>query len=210
MSNFEEGVIKYDRSGYSKSGPLPHRDIEELETWRLRLYKLGLIGEYPIEKVGFGNLSMKKDYSSVLKSNTPQFIITGTQTGKFQHLNGEQYTRVIDFDIESMKLIVNGPMEASSEAITHAAFYSTNSMIKACFHIHSKKIWEGIINDAGPTTPKDVPYGTKEMALAVSKSVGTNTSGFLAMEGHEEGVFSFGSSCEEAGGIIQNLFDKYQ
>ena len=117
----DDGVIKYDRTNFTESGPLDATLWKEIESWREKLFKLNLIGEYPTEKVGFGNLS------KIIKwSKKAEFIITGTQTGKYAKLSGDHYTLVTGYDLEAMKLQQVGPLEASSEALTHAAVYEAN------------------------------------------------------------------------------------
>ena len=60
MKVIDDGVIKYDRSNFSHSGPLEIVEYFNLESWRMRLYDLNLIGEYKDEKIGFGNISEVK------------------------------------------------------------------------------------------------------------------------------------------------------
>ena len=64
-----------------KAPPLDEGSYIELEKWRIILFKMKLIGEYPIEKVGYGNISRK------IAGTENEFIISGTQTGKYQNLN---------------------------------------------------------------------------------------------------------------------------
>ena len=135
MKVIDDGVIKYDRSNFSLSGPLEAFEYQELEYWRNKLFKIGLIGEYPAEKIGFGNMSTVKDYSQFTKSIHPQFIITGTQTGKYSELSGSHYTRVLDYNINKLQIKMMGCIEASSEALTHAAIYESNDKIKAVLDI---------------------------------------------------------------------------
>jgi len=200
----DDGVIKYDRSNFSYSGPLDKDTFEDLENWREKLYQLNLIGEYPTEKVGFGNLSKLIDQVEGI-----QFIITGTQTGKFEKLTGAHYTLVEGYDLENMKIIARGPVEASSEALTHAAVYESTPTISAVFHIHSKKIWDAMIAQNYDATPKDVPYGTLEMAKCVQKLIGSNHKGTIVMKGHQDGVIAYASSLNECGELILDLAKKF-
>ncbi len=89
MKVIVDGVIKYDRSNFTHCGPIDLLEYSQLEDWRQKLFKLKLIGEYPESQVGYGNLSQRYDYSSWPKTNNPQYLITGTQTGKFSELNGD-------------------------------------------------------------------------------------------------------------------------
>jgi ribulose-5-phosphate 4-epimerase/fuculose-1-phosphate aldolase len=209
MKVIDDGVIKYDRSNFSQCPPLDAAEYSALELWRKKLYALNLIGEYKEEKVGFGNISERKDYSLFFSSTVPQFVITGTQTGKYADLDGNHYTRVLDYQIDQLKIKMMGPIEASSEALTHAAIYAFNKNIKAIFHIHSKEIWTGMINDERDHTCRTIPYGTVEMARATENCIGKKDFGSFSMNGHEDGVVAFGRSLDEAGALILELYEKY-
>lgn len=209
MKVIDDGVIKYDRSNFSLSGPLESFEYQELEFWRNKLFKIGLIGEYPTEKIGFGNMSTVKDYSQFTKSIHPQFIITGTQTGKYSELSGSHYTRVLDYNINKLQIKMMGCIEASSEALTHAAIYESNDKIKAVFHIHSSVIWKKMIEDNLDFTAAHIPYGTVEMAIATKKCISGKTNGVFCMHGHEDGIVIYSESLELAGNRTLDLYDKY-
>ena len=200
----DDGVIKYDRTNFSHSGPIDSSIWSLLEEWREKLFKLNLIGEYPTEKVGFGNLSC-----FIKKSNQIEFVITGTQTGKFKTLSGEQYTVVNGYNLEKMKLFSTGPIEPSSEALTHASIYESNKEIKAVFHIHNEKIWNAMIKHDYDATEESVPYGTQEMADNVKKVIGVKDSGSLVMKGHKDGVIAYATTMDKCGEIILNLAKEF-
>ena len=88
MKVIDEGVIKYNRSNFTHSDPINLVEYSELEYWRKKLFKLNLIGEYLEFGVGFGNLSEVKDFSQYYETTKTQFLITGTQTGKYSDLDG--------------------------------------------------------------------------------------------------------------------------
>lgn len=209
MKVIDDGVIKYDRSNFSYLECINQSEFEAIEYQREILYKLNLIGEEPEAKIGFGNISMKHDFTSVHPTPHPQFVITGTQTGKYSKLDGKLYTRVIDFDIDGLKLFSMGAVEASSEALTHAAIYLGNTNIKAVVHVHSKSIWEKMLADGSPSTKKDIPYGTKEMAYEAMRIAGLHHTGVFAMAGHEDGVIAFSTDIETATKLITDLHFKY-
>ncbi|PIK13925.1 class II aldolase/adducin family protein [Halobacteriovorax sp. JY17] len=200
----DDGVIKYDRTNFTQSGPLDPALWEEIESWRKKLFKLNLIGEYPTEKVGFGNMS-----KIIRWNDQAEFIITGTQTGKYENLTGEHYTLVNGYDLEAMKLKQVGPLEASSEALTHAAVYEANRDITAVFHIHNTTIWERMIEENYDATPKDVPYGTIEMANCVGQLIAGKSSGLIVMKGHQDGVIAYSKSMDQCGKLILELADKF-
>ncbi len=209
MKVIDDGIIKYDRSNFTQCPPLDISEYSDLEFWRKELFKLNLIGEYPNDHVGFGNVSEFIDFHQFHQSLQPQFLITGTQTGKYPELDGRYYTRVLDYDIEELKIKVMGPIEASSEALTHAAIYSGNLNIKAIFHIHSAAIWNGMIQDKADHTCATIPYGTVEMAHATQKCIKSKDAGSFCMRGHEDGVVAYGRSLDEAGKLILELYKKY-
>ena len=209
MKVIDDGVIKYDRSNFSLSEPIPKEEYMQLEYWRKKLYDLNLIGEYKDQGVGFGNMSMLKNYQHIIESKVPQFIITGTQTGRHPNLTGSHYTRVTDYEISKLKIYMMGSIEASSEALTHAAIYEANSNIKVIFHIHSSFIWNGMIKDSSDFTHESIPYGTVEMAEATQKCVGQKNAGSFCMHGHEDGVVVYGGSLDEVGDLTLQLYQRY-
>ena len=208
-NGIDDGVIKYDRTNFTQCEALNYSEYAELETWRTLLYRLNLIGEYPVEQAGFGNMSKAQNYEEYSPFHGTQFVITGTQTGKHPKLNGEHYTRVLGYDIALQKINVLGPLEASSEALTHAAIYEANPNIKAIFHIHSKPIWDGMKNDLSPSTHEDIPYGTLEMANAVKDLIAGQNNGVICMRGHEDGVIAYAETTEAAGDLILDLYFNY-
>lgn len=209
MKVIDDGFIKYDRSNFSQCPALAEAEYRSLEYWRKKLFELNLIGEYPEEKIGYGNISMVVDYRQHFGSDHPQFIITGTQTGKYPDLDGNHYTRVLDYEIDKLKIKMMGPIEASSEALTHAAIYSANHHIKVVFHIHSPAIWKGMIADKSNFTAKSIPYGTVEMARATQKCIEGKNKGCFCMKGHQDGIVIYGETLEEVGELTLNLHRKY-
>jgi ribulose-5-phosphate 4-epimerase/fuculose-1-phosphate aldolase len=209
MKVIDEGVIKYDRTNFSLSSSLEAPEYEQIEYWRKKLFRLNLIGEYKDISIGFGNVSTQKNYSHLLEATVPQFLITGTQTGKYPNLNGDYYTRVVNYELENLKIYVIGPIEASSEALTHAALYKSNLNIKAIFHVHSNKIWNGMKLEGLQSIDENVSYGTLEMAKAVEQYARIGDSGVLYMKGHEDGILIFGSSLNEVGELTVSLYQKY-
>jgi hypothetical protein len=54
----------------------------------------------------------------------------------------------------------------------------------------------------------DVPYGTQEMAEAASALLANKSTGIFVMKGHEDGIISYGTTAEEAGKTILDLYRK--
>ncbi len=187
----DEGYIKYV-SRWTQ-GPAPDAELTaELETWRRPLYAAGLIGHYDELGVGFGNLSVR--------AGDATFVITGTQTGHLDITTGEHYALVTRTDVASNTVWSSGPVEASSEAMTHAAIYALSDAIQAVVHVHSRELWTRYGNVL-PTTDAAVAYGTPEMAAEFARLWSQHrfrNDGLAVMAGHEEGIVSIGTSLREA------------
>lgn len=208
MTHTDEGIIKYDQSGFKFIPPLPGYEYAVVERYRKILNDLNLIGAYD-NGLGFGNISMRKDYRRLERTERPQFIITGTQTGHLKDLTGEHYTRVIDFDIREFSVTAQGMVRASSETVTHASIYEMNPSIRAVVHIHQPKIWKGMIAAGYPSTSKWIPYGTYEMAAAVKDCIGETTQGLIVMKGHEEGVIAYGPNSNTTMHLIEKVYKQF-
>ena len=188
----DEGVTKFDVE-WIHAGPLDLPEIDELINWRKPLYDAGLVGEYADIGIGYGNISARV-------GDSERFVISGTQTGHIADTGPEHYALVSEVDINSNRVVCEGPVQASSEAMTHATIYALNESIHAVVHIHSTPLWLAL-KDKIPTTSADVPYGTPEMALEFRRLfVETDfcTTGVAVMAGHDDGLVSIGRSMSEA------------
>jgi ribulose-5-phosphate 4-epimerase/fuculose-1-phosphate aldolase len=201
----DEGYVKY--TAEHTTGPaMKHPLWPVLNRARTRLYDLGLIGVLP-NGVGFGNLSIR------LRGN--QFLISGTATGSRQELDPEDYCKVLSCNINENRVESYGPIQASSESMSHSAIYCACLDAFSVIHIHSRTIFEGMLRDNCLSTPKTAAYGTPEMARAIIAAVEQvgNTyekaHGSIVLAGHDEGVISWGVSIDEALEQILKLYDKY-
>jgi hypothetical protein len=198
-TNRDEGVIKFKLT--LKRAPAPEMNqVIALEKWRALLFKLGLVGEYPIDKIGYGNLSSRIGKRS--------FIITGSQTGHLAHLQAHHYTRVIDCDLKKGSVTAEGLIPPSSESLTHFGIYQANPAVNYVFHVHHRKLWDLLRNGDYDSIDEDVPYGTQEMAAAAAQLLSEKSSGLFVMKGHDDGVVSYGTTAEEAGRVILDVYRK--
>lgn len=188
----DEGYVKY-RSHWEPGPPPDASLVLQLSTWRKPLFAAGLVGHYADLNVGYGNISVR-----VADSN--QFVISGTQTGHIESTGAEHYALVSAADIDANSVHCIGPIQASSEALTHAALYALSNEITAVVHVHDRVLWQQHL-DHFPTTDKAVPYGTPEMANEFRRLWHTTRFaklGIAIMAGHNEGIVSVGSSLEQA------------
>ncbi len=193
----ETGVIKFN-CNWIKSEALPMSELNELNTWRNKMYALGWIG-VNAEEIGFGNIS--------IRSKNNEFIISGSATGKLKTLNNEHYTKVVEYDLEKNSLTAVGPILASSESLTHAVIYEYDKTVNAIIHIHNYDLWKKNMNEM-PTTKKEIEYGTPAMAnemIRLFDETDLRNKKVLVMAGHEEGIISFGENLEEAGNLLLKL-----
>ena len=195
----DEGVIKFKLT--LKRAPAPEMtQVIALEKWRALFFKLGLVGEYPNEKIGYGNLS-----SRLVKNS---FLITGSQTGHLPHLQAHHYTKVIDCDLKKGFVTAEGLIPPSSESLTHYGIYEANPAIHYVFHVHHAELWKMLSSGPYDSISENVAYGTQEMAEAASTLLADKSNGLFVMKGHEDGIISYGTSAEEAGKVILELYRK--
>jgi ribulose-5-phosphate 4-epimerase/fuculose-1-phosphate aldolase len=103
------------------------------------------------------------------------------------------------------RLVAFGPIRPSSESLTHGAVYALDSAIRVVLHVHSPEIWQAAAALGIPITDPLVPYGTPEMAAEVMRLYATTDMAqrrIFSMGGHEDGIFTFGASAEEAGDVL--------
>jgi L-ribulose-5-phosphate 4-epimerase len=191
--------------GYTKfkvdwtPGPAPDHSLTDLlDIWRKPLHEAGLIGHYADLGIGFGNISVRF-------SEPGQFVISGTQTGHLAETGSEHYALVTSYDIAGNHVSCTGPVQASSESLTHAAIYELDPGINAVVHVHSMQLWNKLL-DRVPTTGPDIAYGTPEMAYELVRLYQSSEfadSGVAVMAGHEEGIISIGGTLEQA--VLQIL-----
>lgn len=172
---------------------------EQLIGWRNRLRGLSLIGVYP-DGVGYGNLSVRFPGGN--------FLVTGTATGGIPAIGSDHLTEVNAYDIASNWLRCRGPVQASSESLSHAAVYECDPAIAAVIHVHHLGLWQrlrGVI----PTTNSAAQAGTPAMAEAIAdllRDPAVRARGLFVMGGHREGLIAFGTVLNEAGEILLREF----
>ena len=161
-----------------RASPPAPAEVHALEKWRALFYKLHLIGEYPNEKIGFGNLSYRLP-------DKRGFIITGAQTGHIVHLQPHHYSRVVQCDLIKGHVLAEGVIAPSSEALIHYGLYEADSEINYIFHVHHHRLWE-YLQANGPEVQK----------------------GIIVMKGHQDEIIAFGPSADEAGKLVLDLYRK--
>jgi ribulose-5-phosphate 4-epimerase/fuculose-1-phosphate aldolase len=170
----------------------PFDGLAELNAYRRKLLHLRLIG-VDANGIGFGNLSIRDGAAN-------NFYITGSATGGKAELTAADCAKVVAYDFEQNWLRYQGTAIPSSESLTHAAVYESDTNARSVIHCHDSKVWAALLNQA-PTSSKAVDYGTPEIAYEVTRLFkATDVQGrkILVMAGHEGGILAFGKDLEEA------------
>lgn len=190
----DEGVVKYHAVHRDGSAPA-HPLLNKLDQVRTQLFDLGLVGVYP-DGVGYGNVSIR---------NKSGCIISGTGTGARRILGANCYCYVRSFEIKANTVHTEGPIQASSESMTHCAIYQANQAINCVLHIHNLRLWRQLLDQGYPSTPVEIPYGTPKMAQGMAAIVQklASPSNLLVMTGHEEGIIAYGPTIDLALNQIQ-------
>ena len=194
-----EGVSKFRLT--LKRAPAPEQvQVIALEKWRALFYKLGLVGEYPNEKIGYGNLSSRLPRKA--------FLMTGSQTGHLAHLQSHHYTKVIECDLKKGSVTAEGLIPPPGESLTHFGIYEANGMIQNVFHVHHPNFWMLAQNANIDSVNRQIQYGTQEMAGFLNHLLSHKSSGLIALKEQSDGIISYGTSAEDAGKNILDLYRK--
>ncbi|WP_308775324.1 class II aldolase/adducin family protein [uncultured Bilophila sp.] len=198
-----DGVIKYqarhtagDIEAYLHTLPTGTRDaalntlrlFPELDAARTALHDAGLIGVYP-SGIGYGNIS--------LRLAGKLFLISGSGTGASRILGRQGYSLVCAFDPHKNAVASLGPVQASSESMTHGAIYDAASEAQCVIHIHSPFLFASLLAKGFPRTPDAVAYGTPALSREVARLIAEElppSGGVFVTAGHNEGVFAYGES----------------
>jgi len=180
----------------------PFDALAELNACRRKLVDQHLLGLYP-NGIGFGNLSVRDDA-------TKNFYITGSATGGLPKLALSDCVRVVDCDFKKNWLRYEGTAIPSSESLTHAAIYLSDSSASAVIHCHDSVLWETLL-DRVPATSKAIAYGTPEMAYEIMRlfeQTDVRSKKNFVMAGHKDGIVAFGKNLEDAFDVLMRAREK--
>ncbi|MGD9940670.1 MAG: class II aldolase/adducin family protein [Clostridia bacterium] len=197
-----EGVIKFTVENRRPGPPLAPEEFQDIELVRSALWRLKLIGHDSQAGVGYGNISRRK--------NGGGFVVSGTQTGHKEILDGGDYVVVDDWDFAHNSVSCTGPCLPSSEALSHAALYQRPD-VDGVIHVHSRMLWNALIQAGAFSTEDDIAYGSEALYQRLAELSGTDTTtgGFLlefmpclplviVTRGHQDGVFVAGADLASA------------
>ena len=174
------------------------RGFPELDAARTALHDAGLVG-VTAAGIGYGNIS--------LRLTETLFLISGSGTGAARVLGKEGYALVRECDPEANTVRSFGPVQASSEAMTHGAVYRAVPAARCVIHIHSSRLFGALLAKGYPHTPSSAAYGTSALSRAVSRLAATlpPRCGVFVTAGHADGVFAYADAVASALGLILTL-----
>ena len=205
-----EGVIKFAAEHSERPAEAAHSALAcTLIAWREIMARLNLVGQDPAryDGAGYGNLSARIGPRGVGRGRR-SFLITGTQTSGLAAIGLESFCLVKQYRPADNWVESSGPIQPSSESMTHGAIYDLSPSIRFVFHAHAPVIWRRAGQLRLPTTEPSIEYGTPAMAAEVGRLHRTTALSelrCLSMGGHEDGVISYGRTAEEAGQAMMRV-----
>ena len=205
-----EGVIHFSADHVYEA--LPARRVSgvlsELAAWRSILAGLSIVGQRPdrYDGAGYGNLSGRLGPFPGRRGARP-FLVSGTQTGGLECVSSSDFALVSRYDSLRNRVVSRGPIEPSSESMTHGAIYDLGPHIRFVFHVHCPLIWRAARTLKLPISDGRIPYGTPGMAAEIARLARETTlldRKILAMGGHEDGVITFGRTPIAAGQVLMS------
>lgn len=196
----DEGYIKFDAQ-WTPTPPFDAADVAALLHARQTAYQHQWIGAYP-DGIGFGNISQRI-------GDTDTFYITGSATGNFPTIDNRHIAKVTRVATADNRLWCQGPVVASSESMSHAAIYAELPWVGGILHAHNLAMWQRLLHQV-PTTDARAPYGSPEMVdsiIDLIRNTDLPARGIFVMEGHQEGIFTFGKDLEAALEVMRGFED---
>lgn len=196
-----EGYTKF--AVHLTDGDLPANPaLERLNQVRTELHDLGLIGVLP-DGIGYGNVSVRQNGSD-------KFIISGTATGAKRVLAFTDYCLVDSFNILRNEVFCTGRIAASSESMSHGSVYQANPAVTCVIHIHSRKVFDFMLENGYPRTSELAAYGTPRIAEETVQLVreAGSPQGVFVMAGHQDGVIAYGPDIESARQLLLDVHQK--
>ena len=130
-----------------------------------------------------------------------RFLVSATQTSGKPDATLADFALVERYDLAANRVESHGSALPSSEALTHSAIYDLTSEVRAVFHVHAPELWRRAAELDLPTTSLGLREGTAELATEIRRlrfAWVLAASSLVAINGHEDGMISFGKSKKEA------------
>ncbi len=196
----DEGYIKFSYT-HEDAPPPTHPWLHDLMRIRDDLHEWKLIGVLP-DGIGYGNISARF-------VDTNRFIITGSGTGWAFPIEKSHFCEVLSFDVPQNHVVCQGPLPASSEAMSHGTVYATRPDTQVVIHIHDQKMFQLLLQEGAPHTPADAAFGTPEMARGLGQlAASLPPVSCLVMAGHEDGILAFAPDPRAARDALWEVYTR--
>lgn len=195
----DEGYIKYHAE--RREGIVPDAYfMRDMNMIRTTLWNMRLIGVYP-NGIGYGNISHRYEDDS--------FIISGSATGEKMILKPEHWALVESFDLEKNSVKSFGMIDASSESMSHGAIYRVLPETNVVIHIHSRILFDKMLELGYMRTPEEIAFGTPDLAKAIADVVNERgePDGIFVTAGHDEGIIAYGRNLEDAYDHVESVYN---
>ncbi len=193
-----KGVQKFQCQLKKTPGP-ELKYVHTLEKWRAIFHKIGLVGE--TETLNYGHLSLK---------SADKIIITGSQTGKYPHLNQNQYTSVTSCELAKLKVNAQGPIAPSNETLTHFVIYEANAKIKFIFQIYHNELWKMMKNKSHDFVSENASIDLLEMNSEIKKMANEKTMNVFFLKGSPGEIIAYGEDENLVGNKLLATYRLFQ
>lgn len=94
--------------------------------------------------------------------------------------------------------------------MTHGAMYAANPGIQCVMHVHSRFLFDRLLQMRTAATEANIPYGTPAMARAVAEFAKRQSllPALLVMAGHDEGIIVCGADVGSVLALIEFTYAK--
>ncbi len=126
-------------------------------------------------------------------------------------LQSEHYAQVTGFDVNRNQVHATGPIQPSSEALTHGMIYELVGAMLVILHVHSPLIGQAGNSLGLPMTSHHAEYGTAAMAREVAHLIHATdviARGIFVMGGHLDGVIAMGETIPDTGRILLDCIER--
>ncbi len=169
------------------------KDFRALDALRTELVEKDFLG-INLQGIGFGNISLRLPSHDSLPAGA--FIISGAATGRHKVLGFDGYALVKETYRTSNRVVSQGLVLPSSEALSHAAVYAACPKVRVVVHGHNPRVYALGLAWGEDYTEDALKYGTTDLAKAISKLTVGKEQGFFIMHGHESGFFLYEPSIK--------------
>ncbi|MDP3879697.1 MAG: class II aldolase/adducin family protein [Dehalococcoidales bacterium] len=187
----EDAAVRFEVNLLRESLP-DDAGISRLIRWGRRFDELGLA------PATTGNLSFRTDGGFVISG-------TGVSLGAIAR---EDLVEVLKAEVRGDRILVTarGRVSPSRESLLHLRIYDLRPDVRAVFHVHDTLVVDLAVAMGLPTTRKERPGGSQELAKEVNEFLRQHEwLNYFVLRNH--GVVALGETMDEAGKLVESAHD---